>query len=159
MATPESVELRNIKRVTGTISQGIDQNRQWRLFSGFSLNSTSLVSASNLRAMLRLFTYPNSRHQAFVMANTRKIDSIVSIEAKPADRLIGHTICRGYNVRLKLHGDHFACLGDLYLFCSVLERFLGGYVTQNCFIRLVVEETGEGYRFEWPARMGDRHVL
>jgi type VI secretion system protein ImpG len=47
----------------------------------------------------------------------------------------------------------------LYLFSAVLERFLGGYVTQNCFIRLVVEEIGKGYRFEWPARMGDRCVL
>ena len=158
-AIPESVELRNITSVTATICQGIDQNRQWRLFSGFSLNSTSLASANNLRAMLRLFTNPNSRQQASVMANTRKIDSIVSIEAKPADRLIGRTIYRGYDIRLKLSGDHFAGPGDLYLFSSVLERFLGGYVTQSCFVRLVVEEIGKGYWFEWPARMGDRSVL
>ena len=158
-AIPESVELRNIKSVTATICQVIDQNRQWRLFSGFSLNSTSLASANNLRAMLSLFINPNSRHQSAVMANTRKIDSIVSIDAKPADRLIGRTIYRGYDVRLKLRGDHFTGPGDLYLFSAVLERFLGGYVTQSCFVRLVVEEIGRGYRFEWSARMGDRFVL
>ncbi|MEA5115922.1 MAG: type VI secretion system baseplate subunit TssF, partial [Geobacteraceae bacterium] len=80
-------------------------------------------------------------------------------EVKPTDRLIGRGIYRGYDVRLKLRGDNFAGPGDLYLFSSVLERFLGGYVTQNCFIRLMVEEIGRGYRFEWPARFGDRFLM
>ncbi len=159
MSTPESVAPGNIKTISPSISQGIDQNRQWRLFSGFSLNSVSLDGADNFRSILRLFINPNSRHQVAVMANTRKIDSIEHIEAKPTDRLIGRTMYRGYDVRLKLRGDCFAGPGDLYLFSAVLERFLGGYVTKNCFIHLVVEETGEGYQFEWPARMGDRRVV
>jgi type VI secretion system protein ImpG len=159
MAVPESVEPRNITAVTAAIFPEIQQNRQWRLLAGFSLNSASLVSAENLRAILRLFLQSGSRHLAGVMASGRRIDAIESIAAKPTDRLIGRTLYRGYDVRLKLRSDLFTSPGDLYLFSSVLERFLGGYVTQNSFIRLVVEETCKGYRFEWPARMGDRCVL
>jgi type VI secretion system protein ImpG len=159
MAIPESVEPRNITAVTAAIFPEIQQNRQWRLLAGFSLNSASLVSAENFQTILRLFLQSSSRHLAGVMSSGRRIDTIESIEAKPADRLIGRTLYRGYDVRLKLRGDQFTSPGDLYLFSSVLERFLGGYVTQNCFIRLVVEEIGNGYRFEWPARMGDRCVL
>ncbi len=66
---------------------------------------------------------------------------------------------RGYEILLKLRGNGFAGPGDLYLFSSVLERFLGGYVTQYCFLRLVVEEIEKGYRFEWLARMGDRRLV
>jgi type VI secretion system protein ImpG len=157
--TPESVAPRNIKAVTAAISPEIQQNRQWKLLSGISLNSVSLDIADNLRAILRLFTHSNSRHQISVVANSKKIDAIDSIEAKPADRLIGRTMYRGYDVRLKLRGEHFAGPGDLYLFSAVLERFLGGYVTLNCFIRLVVEEIDKGYQFEWPTRMGDRCVM
>ena len=156
---PESVEPRNITAVTATIFPEIQQNRQWRLLAGFSLNSVSLVTAENFRAILRLFLQSGSRHLAAVIASGKRIDAIESIEAKPADRLIGRTLHRGYDVRLELRGDQFTSPGDLYLFSSVLERFLGGYVTQNCFIRQVVEEIGRGYRFEWPARMGDRSVL
>jgi len=159
VATPESVEPRNISAVTPSIFPEIHQNRQWRLLAGFSLNSASLVSAKNLRALLRLFIRSNSRHLAGVMASGKRIDAVESIEVKPADRLVGSRIHRGYEVYLMLHGDHFAGPGDLHLFSSVLERFLGGYVTKQCFIRLVVEELDEGYRFEWPARMGDRCVL
>jgi len=93
------------------------------------------------------------------MANRKKIDAIESLDAQQADRLIGRRMYRGYDIHLKLRGDGFAGPGDLYLFCSVLERFLGGYVTQCCFLRLVVEEIEKGYRFEWLARMGDRGVV
>jgi type VI secretion system protein ImpG len=157
--TPESVCPGNIKSVMAAIIPEVRQNRQWRLFSGFSLNQVSLDIAKNLRAIVRLFINPNSRHQVTVMENMKKVEAIESIEAKPTDRLIGRTICRGYDIRVKLRGDNFAGPGDLYLFSSSLERFLGGYVTRNCYIRLVVEEIGKGYQFEWPARMGDRCVV
>lgn len=157
--TPEFIEPRNIKLMTPAVFQDIQPNRQWRLLSGFSLNSVSLETIENFRAILRLFVNANSRHQVAVIANNRRIDGVVSIEAKQTDRLLGRSIYRGYEVILKLHGDHFTTPGDLHMFCSVLERFLGGYVTQNCFIRLDVEEIGKGYRFEWPTRMGDRCVV
>jgi type VI secretion system protein ImpG len=157
-ATPESVEPANIKAVTGAAFPKFQQNRQWRLLSGFSLNSLSLNSVENFRALLRLFIHPDSRNQAAVVSNRKKIDAIESIDAQQADRLIGRRMYRGYDIRLKLRGDGFAGPGDLYLFSSVLERFLGGYVTQYCFLRLVVEEIEKGYRFEWPARMGDRRL-
>ena len=158
-ATPDFVELRNIKEVTAASFQGIGQNRQWKLLSAFSLNSLSLDGADNFRAILRLFIDSSSRNQIALIANTKKIDAIEFINAKPGDRLMGRDMYRGYDICLKLRGSHFEGPGDLYLFCSVLERFLGGYVTRNCFIRLTVEEIGKGYRFEWPTRFGDRCVL
>ncbi len=158
-STPESTVFSNIKPVTFSVNPEIEQNRQWRLLSSFSLNSTSLNVVNNLRAILRLFISSNDRNQDMVKANLNRLEAIEAIEATPADRLIGRCMYRGYEIRIKLRGDHFTGPGDLYLFSSVLERFLGGYVTQNCFIRLVVEDIGKGYRLEWPARMGDRCVL
>lgn len=157
--TPEFIELSNIKPITSAIYQDRQTNRLWRLLGGFSLNRVSLETVSCFRAILRLFVNSNSRHQVAVMTNNSRIDAIVSIDAIPTDRLIGRCMYRGYDVRIKLSGDHFTGPGDMYLFSSVLERFLGGYVTQNCFIHLVVEEVGKGYRFEWPTRMGDRCLL
>jgi len=158
--TPEATVFRNIKPVTFSISPDYEQNRNWRLLAGFSLNSsTSLNIANNLRAILRLYIPLNNRNQVAVKADLKRLDAIEFVEAKTSDRLIGRNMYRGYEVRIKVRSDHFVGPGDLYMFSSVLERFLGGYVTQHCFIRLVVEEIGKGYQFEWPTRMGDRHVL
>jgi len=156
---PESVTPNNITVVTAATFPDNQQNRQWRLISGFSMNSLSLKGVDNFRSILRLFIHANCRDLTFVEANKKRIDGIIKIEAAPTDRLMKSRMIRGYEVRLKLNGDRYSGPGDLYLFSSVLERFMGGYVTQNCFIRLVVEEVGKGYRLEWPARMGDRCVL
>ncbi|MBT1072776.1 type VI secretion system baseplate subunit TssF [Pelotalea chapellei] len=157
--TPESVNPMNITAVTAATFPENRQNRQWSLLSGFSLNSISLNGVDNFLAIIRLFILTNCRDLTFVEANKKRIDGIIEIEVLPTDRLMKGRMFRGYEVCLKLNGDHYTGSGDLYLFSSVLERFLGGYVTQNCFIRLVVEEIGKGYRLEWPARMGDRCVL
>lgn len=156
---PESVTPSNITAVTTATFPKNQQNRQWRLLAGFSLSNVSLNGIENFRAMIRLFILTNCRDLTFVEANNKRIDGIIGIEAVPTDRLMKGRIIRGYEVHLKLRGDHYSGPGDLYLFSSILEQFLGGYVTENCFIRLVVEELGKGYRFEWPARMGDRCVL
>jgi type VI secretion system protein ImpG len=156
--TPESATFSNIKPVTGANNPNLAINRQWKLLSSFSLNCTSLDLIEGLRGILRLYV-PRSGSVAEEKANFRKVEALESIEAKPADRLLGSDMYRGYEIRIKLRGDYFAGPGDLYLFSSVLERFLGGYVTQNCFIRLVVEEAGKGYQFGWPARLGDRTLL
>lgn len=156
---PESVTPSNITAVTTATFPENQQNRQWRLLAGFSLRNVSLNGIENFRAMIRLFILTNCRNLTFVEANNKRIDGIIGIEAVPTDRLMKGRIIRGYEVHLKLRGDHYSGTGDLYLFSSVLARFLGGYVTENCFIRLVVEELGKGYRFEWAARMGDRCVL
>ncbi|WP_298431755.1 type VI secretion system baseplate subunit TssF [Geobacter sp.] len=135
-SSPESATFRNIKPVTFSVNPGSEQNRQWRLLAGFSLNRASLEVADNLRAILRLFIPANSRDQATVKANLGRLEAIESIDAKPADRLMGPRMCRGYEIMAKINGDQFAGPGDLYLFSAVLERFLGGYVSENCFIRL-----------------------
>jgi len=156
---PEAVGLENIKNVTGSDIPRSQRNRQWRVFSGFSLNNISLSSAENLRALLRVYNNVASRRRAAAAANANKIDAIQCVEVIPADRLIGRCMYRGYDVRMKLSADGFTGPGDMYLFGTVLERFLGGYVTQNCYMRLMVEEVGNRYRFEWPARMGDRVLM
>lgn len=158
-STSESVEFSNIKPIRPAIDPAPEKNQMWRVLSNFSLNRTALENAKNLRSILKLFISSNSHNQTIVNANLKRLEGIESIEAKPTDRLIGLSMYRGYEIRLKLRREHFTGLGDLYLFSSVLEQFLGRYVTQSCFIRLVVEEISEGYQFAWPMRLGDGDLM
>jgi len=157
--TPESVEIRNITSIHPALFPATGKNFLWRHLSNHTPIHLSLVKPECFRAVVRLYIPAGSRNQAAVTANEMRINGIVGIEAKPCDRLIRSRMVRGYEVRLKLRGDHFSGPGDLYLFCSVLERFLGGYVSENCFTRLVVEDVTGGFVFDWPVRMGYRHVL
>jgi type VI secretion system protein ImpG len=158
-STPESVDVHNMTPVTPSIPSSTEINRLWRILSALSLNCLSLYTPANLRSILRLFMPYKNRNQTETASHERRIEGVVGIEAKTSSRIISGTLYKGYEIRLTLAGDHFCSPGDMYLFSSVLERFFGGYVTDNCFTRLIVEDVTTGLVFDWPARLGDRLVL
>lgn len=158
-ATPEAVEFRNITPVTPALFPSSGINRPWRFLAGLSLNYLATSTVENFRSILRLYSAPDNRNQALAKANEKRIDGIVGIDVQKTGRVIRGRMIPGYDIRLKLSGDHYSGPGDLYLFSTVLERFFGGYVTGNCFTRLMVEDVTSGRKYEWPPRMGDRCVV
>jgi type VI secretion system protein ImpG len=61
---------------------------------------------------------------------------------------------RGRNIRLKIHQDHFASLGDLYLFGCIMDHFMGNYASINTYTLLSIQEVLKGNLYQWPARIG-----
>ena len=66
---------------------------------------------------------------------------------------------RGQEIKLKMHQDHFASQGDLFLFSSILDYFLGCYSSINTYTRLIIEDVLKGDTYQWPARLGDRPLI
>lgn len=156
---PDLVEIRNIRPVTPAVPPPIGGNRLWRLYSNLVLNFASLQNVQSFRAMLGEYLFPERRDRRAVKADEKRIAGIEEINAGKTSRVTGGILYPGIDVRLSLRRDHFTSLGDLFLFASVIERFLGGYVMQNEFIRLTVEVAGEKEVFRWPERMGDRPLV
>ena len=66
---------------------------------------------------------------------------------------------RGLEVTVELDETKFAGSG-VYLFASLLERFLGLYATINSFTQTVaVVRQREGVLKRWPPRAGDMQLL
>ena len=71
----------------------------------------------------------------------------------------GITFARGARIEIELDEEQFTGSG-VYLFASVLERFLGQYVTLNSFSQLVAKtrQRKEVLR-EWAPRAGQKLLL
>jgi type VI secretion system protein ImpG len=128
---------------------------QWRLISHLSLNYLSLVQGGEdaLKETLKLYDFENSP------ATRQQINGIVSVESRAVTKRIGQSFCRGVEVTITFDEDKFIGTG-LYLFASVLERFLGQYVSLNSFSQLVAKtiQKKEVLR-KWPPRNGNRVLL
>lgn len=157
--TPEPLQPSNISQVTHYASSGIQPNRQWKLLSILILNGTSLGALPGIKAALKELAITDNRNHAAFQANIERIEAIESIEIKQSDRILSGKMYRGCDIRLKLHAANFSGPGDLYLFACAFERFLGGYVSAFCYIRMSVEDTDGSHQFEWPARFGDKSVV
>ncbi|MCP4694698.1 MAG: type VI secretion system baseplate subunit TssF [Desulfobacterales bacterium] len=157
--SPELVEFANIRPPTINVAPPLGKNLLWRLLSHLSLNYASLENAENLRALLGIYIFEDSRDRAAVLANQKRIEGVENIESKASDRLVSGVLMRGREIVVGARHDHFASPGDLFLFGSVLDYFLGAYASINTYTRLSIRETLKGDHYRWPARTGVHPLL
>ena len=60
---------------------------------------------------------------------------------------------------MRVRGDGFADIADLYLFGTVLNEFLSVYATVNTYTRLEIEDILTGERLSWPERLGTQTLI
>lgn len=131
----------------------------WRLASQLSLNYASLADggAETLRALLRLHNFADAR------SAEKHIQGIESVTGTPVHARIdsgaGVAFARGHRVEVTFDEEMFAG-GGVYLLASVLERFLGLYVSMNSFCVLAARtrQRKEPLR-EWAPRAGWKPLL
>jgi type VI secretion system protein ImpG len=128
---------------------------QWRLISHFSLNYMSLVEGGEhaLKEILRLYDFNNS------LATQQMISGIVSVQSRHVTKRIKRSFCRGVEVTITFDEDKYVGTG-LFLFASVLERFLAQYVSVNSFSQLVMKtlQREEPVK-KWLPRSGNQILL
>jgi type VI secretion system protein ImpG len=136
-----------------------DRGLLWRLASQLSLNYLSLVGEGidPLREILRVHDFSDSPYAG------RQIAGITRLESRPHWTRVtsdyGVNFARGTRVELELDEEYFAGAG-VYTFSSLLERFLGLYVSINSFSQLVVRtRQRKGILRVWPPRAGERILI
>ena len=154
--------IRCLKKPTPTLRPPMRRATQWRLISHLSLNHLSLVEKAQdgpeaLQEILRLYDFSDSS------ATRRQIAGIRHVAARRIFRLIpsplGSSFVRGIEVTLEFDEQQYVGSG-VFLFASVLERFLALYSSINSFIQLVARtEQREGVLKRWPPRAGEQIVV
>jgi type VI secretion system protein ImpG len=157
--SPELCQFSNISRPTATVQPPFGANIMWRLLSHVSLNYMSLANADNLKALLRLYIFPDSRDQASIVANNKRVDGILEFTTREAIRLSAGSVIRGHELELTINSQNFASIGDMYLFSSILDFFLASYAGINCYSHCRVKDYNTGEKYTWPTRLGERRLL
>jgi type VI secretion system protein ImpG len=140
----------------------------WRLVSHLNLNHLSLGEGAEgreaLQEILGLYdaTDPESG-EAKATITRQVIEGIVSLSSRRVvhwlDAPEASGFCRGTEVTIEFNEKKYVGIG-VFLFASVLERFLGLYATINSFTQLVARTRGdEGVLKRWPPRAGENAML
>jgi type VI secretion system protein ImpG len=148
-----------LKKPTNTLRPPIGRSVLWRLLSHLSLNYLSLVEEGKeaLQEILKLYNFTDSAY------SEKQIEGILSIRSSRGFARVvsdyGITFARGSKVEMEVDEDQFVGVG-IYLFASIIERFLGLYVSLNSFSQLTLRsrQRKEVIR-EWPPRVGYRLLL
>ncbi len=155
------VRIHCLTRPTATLRPPLRHGATWRLISHLTLHHLSLLDtetgADALREILQLYDFRDSEETRAV------IQSVLSVKNRRVVGRVGGDVaagfCRGVEVRIKLAEENFSGSG-VFLFASVLERFLGLYSSINSFTQTVaLSNQREKAICRWPPRAGEKRLL
>jgi type VI secretion system protein ImpG len=156
---PAAKNVVAFRRPTQSSEPPTGRGNVWRLISLLSLNYLSLCEGGRgaLQEILRLHNMTDS------VATDNQVGAILKVRTDPGFALVnsayGLVPARGTQVEIEFDEQQFAGSG-LYLFASVLERFLGGYASINSFAQLTARSTLRKEALaKWPPRAGTRALL
>jgi type VI secretion system protein ImpG len=147
---------------TPTRRPSLREGALWRLISHLSLNHLSLVEgeigASALREILALHDLVRSPD------TTAKLQGVLKVSSRRATKRLRYGsvsgVCRGLQVNILFDEQRYADNG-LFLFASLVERFLPLYVSLNSFTQLVASsrQRENGVIHRWPPRAAETILL
>ena len=144
-----------LMKPTPSLRPSLGAALQWRLISHLSLNHLSIVEGGKeaLQEILTLYDFENSP------STRQQIQGITSLESRHITKRLGRAFGRGVQVTVTFDESKYVGTG-LFLFASILERFLGQYVSINSFSQLIAKtiQRKESVRI-WPPRNGNRILL
>ena len=157
-----------LRTPTITLRPPLRRGAYWRLISHLSLNHLSITDPVEgkqaLQEILRLYDFSDPEAGQQMSAVTRQvIEGILSVSSR---RVVGRTgtpvssgFARGVEVAIEFDEQKYVGTG-VFLFASVLERFLGLYASINSFSQLVATtKQGEGILKKWPPRAAEQQLL
>lgn len=130
--------------------------REWCLISHLLLNHASLSDRNGapLKDILQLYIMRDmpDRH--------RLIDAITGVETKNSTACLkGGVVLNGTDITLEFSPEH-ADKASVFLFGSIIERFLGLYTSINSYTRLTVKLQGFSQPIaKWPPRAAERTLI
>lgn len=151
--------IRCLKKPTETLRPALRRGTQWRLISHLSLNYLSLCEGGReaLQEILKLYDLSDSS------ATRQQIAGITRMSSR---QVIGRPVsmpwngfCRGLEVTMEFDEEKYVGSG-VFLFASVLEKFLGLYTSLNSFTQLIAtSQQREQPLKRWPPRAGEQILL
>jgi type VI secretion system protein ImpG len=143
------------------------RSAHWRLLSQLGLGHKTLTDpvegVRGLQEALRLCDYSDPVFDALLQAvNRQMIEGVMGLSTR---RVLGRAssqgavgLCRGVEVALELNEKNFTGIG-VFLFASVLERYLGLCAGLNAFSQLVVRTVQGDLVKKWPPRAAETQLL
>ena len=157
--SPERFTFSNITPVTASIDPPSGEKLLWDVISHTTLNLLSLSGIENLKGILRLYNSTCTHDRATRSANDRQIDGLTHLQVTRETRLVRGAMMQGQQVVLTCEEKNWASPGALYLWGSVLDRFLSCYAGINSYTRFEIRDNNTGTEFKWPIRMGQKTLL
>jgi type VI secretion system protein ImpG len=151
--------IRCLTKPTATVRPPTQRGAQWRLISHLALNYLSVCEGGReaLQEILSLYDVTDSPVIRQHIAGIANVSARRVVARPPSFPWNG--FCRGMEVTIEFDEDKYIGTG-VFLFASVLEKFLALYASLNSFTQLVATTRQRSEPLKrWPPRAGEQILL
>ena len=159
VSSPEMFQFKNIKPVTNGSDTLVGVHLLWGVIAHSATNLLALESVENLRALIAHYNASHEFEHSTRFTNDRYIAGMTGLVMTQESRLLRGIVVQGQKVTLEVDQTHWASRGLLYLWGSVLDRFLSGYSGINAYTRFEIHDPASGLELRWPLRQGLKRLL
>lgn len=153
-----NLNFKNITIPTESYPPPIDGDFLWRIISNMSLNYLSIKDIKTFRTIIETYDFFGAHDTKQSEKTSMMLKGITSIDYTTTQMMYEGLPIRGMLITISIHPSNFSCLGEAYLFCSVLNEFFGLYSNINSFHKLTVDIQKDEF-FTWPIKLGTQEII
>ncbi|XOB63250.1 type VI secretion system baseplate subunit TssF [Campylobacterota bacterium DY0563] len=158
LSNASSVSFKNITIPTISYPPPLDGDFLWRIISNMSLNYLSLNDIKTLRTILETYDFFGAYDVKQREKTSMMLKGLEDISYETCEMIDKGLPIRGMHITLKINPHKFSCIGEAYLFSSVLNEFFSLYSNINSFHRLSVDIQNEEL-ITWKPKMGSLELI
>jgi type VI secretion system protein ImpG len=118
-----------------------------------------LLTAESLRSVLKLIFVSAGQDRRTAVRNERYVEGIQGLTIEACDRIVQQVMKRGWKIRIMLDPEYYGSPGDRYLFGSMLDYFLRGFVSEAYFSRTIILDVRGGVEYGLSTKMGRKELV
>lgn len=158
-STPAKLEFSNITPVLSEVPPPLEEDILWTLIANLARNFSSIIDVEALRTVVGAYDFRARIDRQAAMQRDMLLQSFRGFERRGVDVISRGRPVRSYELMLSVSENMMGGEGELYLFGTILDRFLKSYSGINSMHRFSVTGVDANIAFRWAAKWGEAATL
>ncbi|MGX5851223.1 type VI secretion system baseplate subunit TssF [Mesorhizobium sp. PL10] len=158
-STPAKLDFANITPIRSEVPPPINDQILWTLIANLARNFASLIDVDALRTVIGAYDFRANADKQAAQQRDLLLASFRRFERKGIDIIRQGRPVRAYSLALSVSESRMGGEGEMYLFGTVLDRFLKSYASINSLHRFSITGMDANITYEWAPRWGEAAAL
>jgi len=157
--TPSKLEFSNITPILSEVPPPLDDTLMWTLIANLARNFASLIDVDALRTVVGAYDFRAFGDKQAAQQRDLMMQSFRRFERRGIDIVSRGRPVRAHELVLSVSEGQMGSEGEMYLFGTILDRFLKSYASINSLHRFAIIGIDTNTTYKWAPKWGEAASL
>jgi type VI secretion system protein ImpG len=157
--TPSKLEFTNITPILSELPPPLDDSLLWTLVANLARNFASLIDVDALRTVVGAYDFRAFSDKQAAQQRDLLLQSFRRFDRRGVDIVSHGRPVRAHELVLSVSEGQMGGEGEMYLFGTILDRFLKSYASINSLHRFAIVGVDANTTYRWSPKWGEAAAL